>query len=120
MAKNGRDVKMEGAAALRGASDEFAKGIVGKPSETDSIRKEEEVGLGETTLLYGGGFFERESAGLEDGVSVRETVNPDEAEPNYDYEVDEFTGNATERKEGRTNNYSVTGKRGNKFSVGEM
>lgn len=117
---NGRDVKLEGAAGMKGATDEFGKGIVGKESETNSIRKDEELGLGETTLLYGGGYFQRESAGLEDGVSVRETVNPDDAEPNYNYEVDGFTGNATERKEGRTNNETVTGKRGNKFSIGEV
>lgn len=117
---DGRDVKMRGAAGMGGASDEFAKGIIGKPSETDSIRSQEQLGLGETTLLYGGGYFERESEGLEDGVSARETVDPDDAEPNYNYDVDAFTGNAVERKEGRTNNHEVSGKRGNKFSIGEV
>lgn len=102
-------------------SDESGKGIVGKPSETDSIREDgNQGGLGDKTLNYGGGHFQEEKAGLEDGVSARETVNPDEVEPEYNYSVDPFTGNAPERKVGRVNNHSVSGKAGKKFELGEM
>jgi hypothetical protein len=100
--------------------DEFGKGTVGKPSELDSIRQDgNQDGLGDTTLIYGGGYFEREQVGLEDGVSVRETMDPNKTEPNYNYDIDPLTGNAPERKVGRANNYEVEGKRGNKFLVGE-
>jgi len=103
-------------------ADEFAKGTVASPSELDSIREDgNQSGMdGDRTLLYGGGLFEREKVGLEDGVSVRETMDADSTEPNYNYDIDPLTGNAPERKVGRTNNYVVSGKRGNKFEVGEM
>jgi hypothetical protein len=101
--------------------DEFGKGTVGRPDELDAIREDGNQGsMGDTTLLYGGGLFEREKVGLEDGVSVREDVDPDTTEPNYNYDIDPLTGNAPERKVGRTNNYMVSGKRGNKFEIGEM
>jgi len=102
-------------------NDEFAKGTVAKPSELDALREDgNQDGLGDTTLLYGGGYFERESADLEDGVSLRETIDPNATEPNYNYDIDPMTGSAPERKIGRTNNYEVSGKRGNKFEIGEM
>lgn len=97
----------------------FGKGTVGKPSETDAERSPNQGGLGEKTLNYGGGHFMTESAGLPDGVSLRETVNPDEVEPEYNYEVDALTGNAPERKVGRANNHNVSGK-GKSFVLGEM
>ncbi len=101
--------------------DEFAKGTVGKPEETEALAEDgNQDGMGEETLLYGGGYFERETAGLEDGVSLRETVNADSIEPNYNYDIDPLTGNAPERKIGRSNNYLVSGKRKNKFLIGEM
>jgi len=53
-------------------------------------------------------------------VSLRDTIDPDSTEPNYNYDVDPLTGSAPERKVGRLNNYSVMGKRGNKFLIGEM
>jgi hypothetical protein len=102
-------------------ADEFAKGTVGKPSELDAIRDDGDQGdMGEETLLYGGGYFEREKAGLEDGISLRETADIDSTEPNFNYDIDPLTGSAPERKIGRTNNYEVSGKRGNKFLIGEM
>jgi hypothetical protein len=103
-------------------ANEFAKGIVGEPGEVDAIRdgKNQEAMDGDRSLLYGGGLFEREAVGLEDGVSVRETMNADSTEPNYNYDIDPMTGNAPERKVGRANNYTVDGKRGNKFLIGEM
>lgn len=106
--------------------DEFAKGTVAAPQELDDIRQSsgqnnEGMGAdGEQSLLYGGGLFERERPGLEDGVSVRLSIDPDSTEPNYNYDIDPLTGNAPERKVGRANNYLVKGKRGNKFLVGEM
>ena len=101
--------------------DEFAKGTVGAPKELEEIREDgNQDGLGDTTLLYGGGYFEKESADLEDGVSLRETIDPNSTEPNYNYDVDPLSGSAPERKVGRSNNYEVTGKRGNKFEIGEM
>lgn len=101
--------------------DEFGKGTVGAPAELNAIREDgNQKGLGDTTLLYGGGYFEREKAGLEDGVSVRETMDADKTEPNYNYDIDPLTGNAPERKVGRSNNYNVTGKRNNEFEIGEM
>lgn len=101
--------------------DEFAKGTVGKPEELDAIREDgNQSDLGDTTLLYGGGYFEREEADLEDGVSLRETIDPNATEPNYNYDIDPLTGSAPERKVGRRNNYVVTGKRGNRFEIGEM
>lgn len=102
-------------------ADEFAKGTVGKPEELDAIRDDGDQGdMGEETLLYGGGYFEKEKAGLEDGVSVREAMDADATEPNYNYDIDPLTGSAPERKIGRTNNYEVSGKRGNRFLIGEM
>jgi hypothetical protein len=102
-------------------ADEFGKGTVGKPSELDAIRDDGDQGdMGEETLLYGGGYFERESADLEDGISLREDIDADSTEPNYNYDIDPLTGSAPERKIGRTNNYEVSGKRGNKFLIGEM
>lgn len=112
--KNGRDV-LYASGSERG--DTFGKGTTGKPSETDAIRNKDS--LGDETLNYGGGHFEQESAGLEDGVSLRETCDPDESEPEYNYDVDSFTGNAPERKVGRVNNKSVSGK-GKKFDLGEF
>jgi hypothetical protein len=101
--------------------DEFGKGTVAAPSELDEIRDgPNQDGMGEETLLYGGGYFEVEKAGLEDGVSIRETMDADKTEPNYNYDIDPMTGNAPERKVGRSNNYTVSGKRRNKFLVGEM
>lgn len=102
--------------------DEFAKGTVAAPSELDSIREDgNQEGMdGDRTLLYGGGLFEREKVGLEDGISARLTMDADSTEPNYNYDIDPLTGNAPERKIGRANNYVVTGKRGNKFAIGEM
>lgn len=101
--------------------DEFGKGTVGHPEETEAIREDgNQEGLGDETLLYGGGYFEREAPDLEDGISLRQTLDPDKAEPNYNYDIDPLTGNAPERKVGRTNNYNVRGKRGNEFEVGEM
>lgn len=101
--------------------DEFGKGTVGAPDELDGIREDgNQMGMGDQTLLYGGGLFEREKAGLEDGISLRETMDADKTEPNYNYDIDPMTGNAPERKVGRANNYLVSGKRGNKFSIGEM
>src|SRR5271170_3995854 len=86
--------------------DEFAKGTVGAPKELDEIREgPNQGGMGDETLLYGGGYFEREKAGLEDGVSLRETIDADMTEPNYNYDVDPMTGSAPERKIGRVNNY---------------
>jgi len=114
MAKGTQILHASGAAR----SDESGKGIVGKHSETDALRNKPSPS-GDETLNYGGGHFETEKAGLEDGVSLRETVNPDEVEPEYDYTVDAFTGNAPERKVGRVNNKSVSGK-GKKFSIGEF
>lgn len=102
--------------------DEFGKGTVGKPSELNDIREYggDQSGLGDTTLLYGGGYFEREEANLEDGIALRETIDPDSTEPNYNYDIDPLTGSAPERKIGRRNNYVVQGKRGNDFEIGEM
>lgn len=101
--------------------DEFGKGTVAKPEELDEIREDgNQSDLGDTTLLYGGGYFEREEADLEDGISLRETIDPNSTEPNYNYDIDPLTGSAPERKIGRRNNYVVTGKRGNRFEVGEM
>ena len=101
--------------------DEFSKGTVGAPKELDGIQAgKNQDGMGDETLLYGGGYFEREKAGLEDGISLRETVEPDATEPNYNYDVDPLTGSAPERKIGRLNNYTVGGKRGNTFLIGEM
>jgi len=101
--------------------DEFAKGTVAAPDELAEIREDgNQDGMGEETLLYGGGYFEREKAGLEDGISLRETMDSDKTEPNYNYDVDPLTGNAPERKVGRANNYEVGGKRGNTFLIGEM
>ena len=100
--------------------DTFAKGIVGKPSETEAQRSPNQGGLGEKTLNYGGGHFMEESAGLTDGVSVRTTINPDDVEPEYNYDVDPATGNAPERKVGRVNNHNVCGKAGKTFVLGEM
>ena len=101
--------------------DEFGKGTVGAPSELDAIREDgNQDSMGDKTLIYGGGYFEREKAGLEDGVSLRETMDADKTEPNYNYDIDPLTGNAPERKVGRSNNYDVSGKRGNKFEIGEM
>lgn len=100
--------------------DEFAKGTVAAPDELDAIREDgNQDGLGDTTLIYGGGYFEREKVGLEDGVSLRETMDPNKTEPNYNYDIDPLTGNAPERKVGRENNYEVMGKRSNKFLIGE-
>lgn len=120
MSKTGLDVKLHGGKASGGNDDEFAKGIVAKPSEQEAIQGEGELKLGETTLLYGGGLFKKESTGLTDGVSDRQELNQDSSEPNYNYDVDPMTGNAPERKVGRSNNMEVTGKRGNKFSIGEV
>ena len=104
-----------------GNEDEFAKGIVGKPSEIEAEQKGgNQKGMGDETLVYGGGFFEQEKVGLEDGVSVRETINLDSVEPEYDYSVDPLTGNAPERKVGRMNNETVKGKRDQTFLMGEM
>ena len=104
-----------------GNADEFGMGIIGANKEMDKLQTGgNQDGLGDETLLYGGGYFEKEKAGLEDGVSLREEINPDVSEPNYNYDVDPLTGNAPERKVGRANNYTVGGKRGNKFLVGEM
>jgi hypothetical protein len=101
--------------------DEFAKGTVAAPDELAEIREDgNQKGLGEETLLYGGGYFEREKAGLEDGISLRETMDSDKTEPNYNYDIDPLTGSAPERKVGRANNYEVGGKRGNTFLIGEM
>lgn len=102
--------------------DEFAKGTTGAPDELADIRDKggNQGSMGEETLLYGGGYFEREKEGLEDGVSLRETMDPDKTEPNYNYDVDPLTGSAPERKVGRANNYTVGGKRGNTFEIGEM
>jgi hypothetical protein len=101
--------------------DEFGKGTVGKPTELDAIREDgNQDHLGDTTLLYGGGYFEREEADLEDGISLRETIDPNSTEPNYNYDIDPLTGSAPERKIGRRNNYTVEGKRGNLFEIGEM
>lgn len=115
--KNGKDV-LFASGSERG--DTFGKGTVGKPSETDSIREDgNQDGLGDKTLNYGGGHFETESAGLVEGLSAHEVINPDDVEPEYNYEVDSFTGNAVERKVGRANNETVSGK-GKKFELGEM
>jgi hypothetical protein len=101
--------------------DEFGKGTVAKPEELDEIREDgNQSDLGDTTLLYGGGYFEEEAADLEDGISLRETIDPNSTEPNYNYDIDPLTGSAPERKIGRRNNYVVTGKRGNRFEIGEM
>ena len=101
--------------------DEFAKGTVAHPDELDEIREDGNQGdFGEETLLYGGGYFEREKAGLEDGIALRETIDPNMTEPNYNYDIDPLTGSAPERKVGRTNNYEVQGKRKNIFLIGEM
>ncbi len=101
--------------------DEFGAGTTGKPDELAAVQEgKNQDGMGDETLLYGGGYFENEKAGLEDGVSLRETVNADAQEPNYNYDVDPLTGNAPERKIGRLNNYTVSGKRNNKFLIGEM
>lgn len=99
----------------------FAKGTVGNPTETESAAMNKNQGpLGDKTLNYGGGHFMSESAGLVDGVSLRETVNPDDVEPEYLYTVDPLTGNAVERKVGRVNNHTVSGKAGKSFVLGEM
>ena len=105
-------------------SDEVGKGIVGKPSETEGLMNDPSPGSaskngGEESLNYGGGYFVTETAGLVDGVNKRETLNIDDSEPQYDYDVDSFTGNAPERKVGRVNNQSCSGK-GKKFSIGEF
>lgn len=115
--RTGLDVIMQ---TKGGNDDEFAKGDVGKPEQQEDIQKEGEMSLGETTLLYGGGLFETEKEGLEDGISAHEVVNLDDVEPEYNYAVDPMTGNAVERKVGRANNHTVKGKRGNSFSIGEM
>lgn len=100
--------------------DEFAKGSVAAPHELGGIREGLNQGdMGERTLLFGGGYFERESEGLEDGISLRSTMNADATEPNYNYDIDPLTGSAPERKVGRTNNYTVKGKRAS-FLIGEM
>jgi hypothetical protein len=104
-----------------GRDGNFGRGTTGEPAEVHAEREGgNQDGLGDQTLLYGGGYFEREKAGLEDGVSVRETMDADKTEPNYNYDVDPLTGNAPERKVGRSNNYEVSGKRSNKFLIGEM
>jgi hypothetical protein len=112
--------KIVGSGDVRRTTD-AQKGIVGAPAETDKERNDgNQDSMGDETLLYGGGYFEREKAGLEDGISIRETMDADKTEPNYNYDIDPLTGNAPERKVGRSNNYDVTGKRGNKFEIGEM
>jgi len=104
-----------------GNSDEFGMGTVGAPKELDGLQTgKNQDDMGDETLLYGGGYFEREKAGLEDGISLRESIDPDSTEPNYNYDVDPLTGSAPERKVGRLNNYMVGGKRGNTFLIGEM
>jgi hypothetical protein len=101
--------------------DEFGMGTTGKPEELAAMTEgKNQDGMGDETLLYGGGYFEREKAGLEDGISLRETVDADATEPNYNYDVDPLTGNAPERKIGRLNNYTVKGKHNNTFMIGEM
>lgn len=112
--KNGTEVLH---ASGKERSDDAGKGIVGKPSETDAERSGGKKG--EETMVYVGGHFEQESAGLVDGVSARMTLNVDDSEPTYDYTVDSFTGNAPERKVGRVNNESVKGK-GKSFDMGEF
>lgn len=116
IAKTGRDVITKG---LRGG-DEFGEGIVGKPSQQEHEQKVNEQGLGTPSITYGGGHFEEEKAGLKDGVSARETVDPDEVEPEYNYDVDSFTGNAPERKVGRVYNKAVSSDKGKKFNIGEF
>lgn len=100
--------------------DEFGKGTVANPVELDSIREDgNQTGVDDRTLVYGDGYFEREKAGLEDGIALRETIDPDKTEPNYNYDIDPLTGSAPERKVGRTNNFVVKGKR-DTFEIGEM
>lgn len=106
MAKTGLDVKM------RGGNDTFGRGSTGNPAETERDDDESQQ------LSYGGGHFETEAAGVESGLSDRETLDVDESEPTYNYEVDSMTGNATERKVGRENE-TVKGK-GKSFELGEM
>ena len=114
--RTGRDVILE----PEKNNDEFAKGTVANPEELDKIREDgNQDGMGEETLVYGDGYFEKEKPGLEDGVSLRETIDPDKTEPNYNYDIDPMTGSAPERKVGRTNNYTVKGKR-DTFEIGEM
>jgi aspartate carbamoyltransferase catalytic subunit len=64
--------------------------------------------------------FAVSSSSVNKGESLRDTIEPDASEPNYNYDVDPLTGSAPERKIGRLNNYTVGGKRGNKFVIGEM
>lgn len=120
IAKTGKDVITHGKRGGAGGGDEVFEGIHGSHPETNKIRKEEQEGFGEITITYGGGYTREESAGLSDGVNLRETVNPDEVEPEYNYEVDTFTGNAPERKVGRVNNKGVSSDKGKKFSIGEF
>jgi len=110
-------------------SDTAGQGIVGSKGDTNSERNKPAIGGGsganeagaggQETLNYGGGYFVTETAGLVDGVNKREALSIDDAEPEYDYTVDSFTGNAPERKVGRVNNQNVSGK-GKKFTIGEF
>lgn len=69
------------------------------------------------TLSYNQGVMQKESAGVEYGLSAREGLNVDDSEPTYDYQVDGLTGNATERRAPTQDDaYSVSSK-GKSFSV---
>lgn len=70
------------------------------------------------TLSYGQGKFMTESAGLLDGVSVREGMNSDDSEPQYDYAKDPVTGNATERRANGKTDVSAVSAKGKSFDLG--
>lgn len=72
----------------------------------------------EKTLSYGQGKFMTENAGVEYGLSERESMDPNDSEPPIDYAVDGMTGNATERRDRGSNDVvSVSGK-GKNFDLG--
>jgi hypothetical protein len=70
---------------------------------------------GDSKLLIRNGIMRDESAGLEDGVSLRQDFGVAEVEPMYDYTADPLTGNATERKK-PCSEISVTSK-GHTFEI---
>lgn len=70
------------------------------------------------TMSYGQGKFMTESAGLVDGVSVREGMNSDDSEPEYDYTKDPLTGNATERRANGKTDVSACSGKGKSFDLG--
>lgn len=86
----------------------FAAGVNGSAPEASMSK----------TMSYGQGKFMTESAGLLDGVSVREGMNSDDSEPQYDYAKDPLTGNATERRANGKTDVSACSGKGKSFDLG--